>query len=77
MLKHPELDEALSSIGQRDHSVRLEYRIFGRPGTGKTTNLARQIHRTVQPFGPESVLVTSFFHGRPRPDRRATPTDQF
>jgi len=37
-----------------------EYRIFGPPGTGKTTYLSRQIHRAVERFGPDSVLVTSF-----------------
>ncbi|MFZ5926325.1 MAG: UvrD-helicase domain-containing protein [Acidobacteriota bacterium] len=37
-----------------------EYRIFGPPGTGKTTNLSRQIRRAVERFGAHSVLVTSF-----------------
>ena len=37
-----------------------EFRIFGAPGTGKTTNIARQIRRAVDRYGPESVLVTSF-----------------
>jgi hypothetical protein len=37
-----------------------EFRIFGPPGCGKTTSLARQIHRAVDRFGPNSVLVTSF-----------------
>jgi DNA helicase-2/ATP-dependent DNA helicase PcrA len=60
MQNQPEVEEALSAIGQRDHSVTAEYRIFGPPGTGKTTNLARQIHRAVHRFGEASVLVTSF-----------------
>ena len=60
MLNHHEVDEALSAIGSRDHSVTSEYRIFGPPGTGKTTNLTRQIRRAVQRFGEASVLVTSF-----------------
>jgi DNA helicase II / ATP-dependent DNA helicase PcrA len=51
--------ENLNAIGQRDHSVTREYRIFGPPGTGKTTNVARQIERAIGRFGP-SVLVTSF-----------------
>ena len=37
-----------------------EFRIFGPPGTGKTTNIARQIRRAVDRYGPASVLVTSF-----------------
>ena len=50
----------LQGIGSRDHSVTSEYRIFGPPGCGKTTNLTRQIRRAVERFGPDSVLVTSF-----------------
>jgi len=50
----------LEEIGQRDHSITSEYRIFGPPGTGKTTNLTRQIRRAVERFGPDSVLITSF-----------------
>jgi DNA helicase-2/ATP-dependent DNA helicase PcrA len=50
----------LQDIGSRDHSVTSEYRIFGPPGCGKTTNLTRQIRRAVERFGPDSVLVTSF-----------------
>lgn len=50
----------LESIGGRDHEVTSEYRIFGPPGTGKTTNLTRQIGRAVDRYGPDSILVTSF-----------------
>jgi superfamily I DNA/RNA helicase len=50
----------LEAIGQQDHNVTSEYRIFGPPGTGKTTNVTRQIRRAVDRYGPEGVLVTSF-----------------
>jgi superfamily I DNA/RNA helicase len=51
---------SLDTIGQQDHGVTSEYRIFGPPGTGKTTNVTRQIRRAVDRYGPEGVLVTSF-----------------
>jgi superfamily I DNA/RNA helicase len=38
-----------------------EFRIFGPPGTGKTTRLAtRDIPRAVEKYGSEGVMVTSF-----------------
>ena len=51
---------SLDEIGRRDHEITAEYRIFGPPGTGKTTNLTRQIRRAVDRYGSESILVTSF-----------------
>ena len=38
-----------------------EFRIFGPPGTGKTSRLAtRDVPRAVDRFGPEKVMITSF-----------------
>lgn len=37
-----------------------ETRIFGPPGTGKTTYLARQIELAAEKYGPENVIVASF-----------------
>lgn len=59
-MRTPEAVGTLEGIGQQDHSVTCEYRIFGPPGAGKTTNLTRQIRRAVEKFGPDAVLVTSF-----------------
>ena len=50
----------LEEIGQRDHSVTAEYRIFGAPGCGKTTNITRQVKRAVEKHGADAVLVTSY-----------------
>ncbi len=38
----------------------VEYRIFGPPGTGKTTTLGRYIARAVEAQGPDRVIVASF-----------------
>jgi superfamily I DNA/RNA helicase len=57
---HEDPQRNLEEIGRRDHSFTSEYRIFGPPGCGKTTNLARQIRRAADKFGAESILVTSF-----------------
>ena len=56
----PDPAEVLEGIGRRDHSVTREYRIFGPPGTGKTTHAARQIRIAVNRFDANSVLAISF-----------------
>jgi DNA helicase-2/ATP-dependent DNA helicase PcrA len=38
----------------------MEYRIFGPPGTGKTTRLGKEIERAAEQYGEENVLVASF-----------------
>lgn len=60
MVQASNADDELSLIGTRDHTVTNEYRIFGPPGTGKTTSLAGQVARAAARYGVESVLVTSF-----------------
>lgn len=37
-----------------------EYRVFGPPGTGKTTYLAAQVRKAVEKRGPSEVFVASF-----------------
>lgn len=37
-----------------------EYRIFGPPGTGKTTYLLRQAHQCAERYGSDRILITSF-----------------
>lgn len=50
----------IENVGLCDHRVTSEYRIFGPPGTGKTTHLARQVERAVEKYGTDRVLITSF-----------------
>ena len=52
--------EKLEMIGRRDHSITNEYRIFGPPGTGKTSGVARLARSAVERLGRECALVTSF-----------------
>ena len=52
--------EQIEQIGRRDHSVTAEYRIFGPPGTGKTTHVTRQIRNAADKYGANAVLVTNF-----------------
>ena len=37
-----------------------ETRVFGPPGTGKTTYTSKQITLAAEQFGPEQILVASF-----------------
>ena len=46
-------------MGTEKKSYR-EYRIFGCPGTGKTTYLSKQIKDAVMSRGPEAIVVASF-----------------
>jgi DNA helicase-2/ATP-dependent DNA helicase PcrA len=50
----------LENVGRCDHSVTSEYLVFGPPGAGKTTSLARHVRRAVDEYGPGAILVTSF-----------------
>ncbi len=54
---HPDQIQEVAEAGAAETR---EFRIFGPPGTGKTTSLTRQIRRAVDRYGPQSVLVTSF-----------------
>jgi len=59
MPDHPDIEEALDAIGERDHSITASTDLRT-AGHRKTTNLTRQIRRAVKRFGKDSVLVTSF-----------------
>lgn len=52
-----DIEEAAERASEREHS---EIRVFGPPGTGKTTHCARQIGRAAAKYGADAVMVTSF-----------------
>lgn len=52
--------ERLDGVGSGEHEVTKEYRIFGPPGTGKSTSVARQCRRAVAKYGENGVMLTSF-----------------
>lgn len=55
----------------------IEYRVFGCPGTGKTTYLSKQIELAVQKHGSDSVLVSSFTRAAATElTRRKLPIDE-
>ena len=51
---------ALDNIGKCDQSVTNEYRLFGPPGTGKTSELADLAKRAAKAHRSDKLLVTSF-----------------
>jgi superfamily I DNA/RNA helicase len=51
---------AQGNIGRCDHRVTNEYRLFGPPGTGKTSRIADHAKRTGKKHGADKLLVTSF-----------------
>ena len=55
-----DIDRIHETTEHRAAEETREYRVFGPPGTGKTTYLSRQIRRAVERFGSGSVLITSF-----------------
>ena len=54
--------ETVETIGPAEHAYE-ETRIFGPPGTGKTTALSKLITRAVQARGSDAVMVCSFTRG--------------
>lgn len=50
----------MTSSGEKVKVAGKEHRIFGPPGTGKTTRLTGHIRATVRDRGPEAVVVASF-----------------
>jgi len=51
---------AVDVVDEGEKDGAKEFRIFGPPGTGKTTYLGRQIQRAVEVVGSANVMVASF-----------------
>lgn len=60
MIMNEDATGALESIGRCDHGATNEYRLFGPPGTGKTSGLADHVKRAAKEYGSDKLLVTSF-----------------
>lgn len=63
-LKNPIRQEAVEQQTlyemRREEGVLQEFRLFGSPGTGKTTTMSTQIRNAVDKHGSEKVVVASF-----------------
>jgi DNA helicase-2/ATP-dependent DNA helicase PcrA len=51
---------SFDEIASRDDSSTSEFRVFGPPGSGKTTRVAHEVRKAVEKNGPAGVLITSF-----------------
>lgn len=51
---------AANVVSADDDEGPKEFRIFGPPGTGKTTYLTRQLNRAAEVVGPQNIMVASF-----------------
>lgn len=55
-----EISDASGSAPTVGEGARGEFRLFGPPGTGKTTWLTRQLQKAAQKYGPQQIIVASF-----------------